>query len=173
MVLFPDELRVTRSLAKRLRNAGFEVSADRAFEQVIQRCSEPRPGQPGTWITAPMKHAYIRLHRQGYAHSIETWHHGELVGGLYGIALGRAFFGESMFARASDASKVALVRLVEHLQALHFGMIDCQMRTALLASLGAREIPRTEFARRLEDLVHYRDCPGPWTLADPQPTPRA
>jgi leucyl/phenylalanyl-tRNA--protein transferase len=173
MVLFPDELRVTRSLAKRLRNAGFEVTADRAFEQVIEHCSEPRPGQPGTWITAQMKQAYTRLHRLGYAHSIETWQQGELVGGLYGIALGRMFFGESMFSRASDASKVALVRLVQHLESLRFGMIDCQMRTALLASLGARAIPRTEFARRLEDLVHYPDSPGPWTLAVPQATPRA
>jgi leucyl/phenylalanyl-tRNA--protein transferase len=173
MVLFPHELRITRSLAKRLRNAGFEVTADGAFDEVIQRCSEPRPGQPGTWITAQMKQAYTRLHRLGYAHSIETWHQGQLVGGLYGVALGRMFFGESMFSRASDASKVALVRLVEHLQRLHFGMIDCQMRTALLGSLGAREIPRTEFARRLEDLVHYPDSPGPWTLAVPQATPRA
>jgi leucyl/phenylalanyl-tRNA--protein transferase len=171
MVLFPADLKVSRSLAKRLRNAGFEVSADRAFEEVIQGCSDPRPGQAGTWITAQMKHAYTRLHRLGYAHSIETWHDRELVGGLYGVALGRMFFGESMFSRASDASKVALVRLVRHLQPLGFEMIDCQMRTPLLASLGAREIPRADFARKLADLVNYPDCPGPWALSPVQESP--
>jgi leucyl/phenylalanyl-tRNA--protein transferase len=165
MVLFPAELKVSRSLAKRLRNAGFEVSFDRAFEQVIERCSEPRPGQAGTWITAQMKRAYVRLHRLGHAHSVETWLAGELVGGLYGVALGRMFFGESMFSRASDASKVALVHLVRRLSPLGFEMIDCQMRTPLLASLGAREIPRAQFALKLSELVHYPDCPEAWTLS--------
>jgi leucyl/phenylalanyl-tRNA--protein transferase len=169
MVLFPAELKVSRSLAKRLRNAGFEISADRAFDAVIQGCSEPRSGQHGTWITPDMKRAYSHLHRLGYAHSIETWHQGQLVGGLYGVALGRMFFGESMFSRMSDASKVALVHLAHHVEPLGFEMIDCQMRTALLGSLGAREIPRTQFTRRLAELVNYPDSPGPWTITHELP----
>jgi leucyl/phenylalanyl-tRNA--protein transferase len=175
MVLFPAELKITRSLAKTLRRQRFEVTADAAFERVIEGCSAPRAGQPGTWITAEMKRAYCRLHALGIAHSVESWQDGELVGGLYGVAIGRAFFGESMFARVSDASKAALARLVPQLERWGFGMIDCQMRTALLASFGAREIPRREFARRLAELVNYADLPGPWRLAptdDAQPNTR-
>jgi leucyl/phenylalanyl-tRNA--protein transferase len=165
MVLFPQELKISRSLAKRLRNAGFEVTADRAFHKVIEACAEPRAGQPGTWITGEMKLAYCRLHEMGVAHSIESWLDGRLVGGLYGVALGRMFFGESMFSRVSDASKVALVHLVRFLQPAGFAMIDCQMRTALLGSLGAREIPRAQFTRQVKELVNYRDLPGPWALS--------
>ncbi|HWQ40190.1 MAG TPA: leucyl/phenylalanyl-tRNA--protein transferase [Burkholderiales bacterium] len=164
MVLFPRELRISRSLAKTLRKGRFQVTADRAFRAVIQGCSEPRPGQRGTWITAQMIDAYCRLHQSGIAHSLETWEQGRLVGGLYGVALGRAFFGESMFARVSDASKVAFVTLVRQLDKWRFGMIDCQMKTQHLAAFGAREIPRSEFARRLAALVDYEPIPGPWRL---------
>ena len=164
MVLFPAELKVSRSLARTLRNARFEVRADTAFDAVIEGCRQPRRGESGTWITEEMTEAYGTMHRAGFAHSVETWLDGKLVGGLYGIALGRAFFGESMFARVSDASKVALVALARQLQHWGFGVIDCQMNTAHLASLGAREIPRAEFTRRLRELVHYAPVPVPWRL---------
>lgn len=156
MVLFPDELHVTRSLAKTLRNTRYEVTADRAFDQVINACRTPRDAQDGTWITASMIEAYCELHRAGHAHSIEVWIDGELAGGLYGVALGKAFYGESMFTRIANASKIALVALVRQLQAWHFGIIDCQMRTEHLASFGAREIPRHQFAQILTELVDYR-----------------
>ncbi|MEO8004739.1 MAG: leucyl/phenylalanyl-tRNA--protein transferase [Betaproteobacteria bacterium] len=172
MVLFPAELRVSRSLAKTLRNGGFEIRSDTAFREVIESCSQPRQEQPGTWITPAMIDAYGELHREGVAHSIETWRDGELVGGLYGIALGRAFFGESMFMRATDASKVALVALVRQLELWGFGLVDCQMNTAHLASLGAREIPRAEFTRRLRELIHYPPVPAPWRISA-SPTPLA
>jgi len=164
MVLFPAELKVSRSLARTLRNARFEVHADTAFDAVVEGCRQPRRGESGTWITEEMAEAYGTLHRAGFAHSVETWLDGKLVGGLYGVALGRAFFGESMFARVSDASKVALVALARQLQYWDFGVIDCQMNTAHLASLGAREIPRSEFTRRLRELVHYAPVPVPWRL---------
>jgi leucyl/phenylalanyl-tRNA--protein transferase len=162
MVLFPSELRVTRSLAKTLRNKSYEVRFDAAFDEVVRGCAAPRPNQPGTWLTAEMRAAYRRLHELGYAHSVETWVDGALAGGLYGVALGRAFFGESMFTRSRDASKIAFVHLVRRLAAEDYRLIDCQMHTAHLASLGAREIPRTEFARRLKDLVDYPRPPGRW-----------
>ena len=128
----------------------------------------PRRDQDGTWITAPMVEAYCELHQAGTAHSVETWLDGELVGGLYGIALGRAFFGESMFMRSTGASKVALVTLVRQLERWGFGMVDCQMNTAHLASFGAREIPRADFTRRLRELIHYQPIPAPWRLAPPR-----
>jgi len=164
MVLFPAALKVSRSLARTLRNARFEVRADTAFDAVIEGCRQPRRGESGTWITEEMTEAYGTMHRAGFAHSVETWLDDKLVGGLYGVALGRAFFGESMFARVSDASKVALVALARQLQHWGFGVIDCQMNTAHLASLGAREIPRAEFTRRLRELVHYAPVPVPWRL---------
>ena len=165
MVLFPAELKVSRSLAKTLRNSRFELRTDTAFRDVIQSCRMPRRGQTGTWITAPMVEAYCDLHRAGVAHSIETWLDTKLVGGLYGVALGRAFFGESMFTRATDASKLALVALVRQLECWGFEIIDCQMNTAHLASFGAREITRADFTRRLRELVHYPPVPAPWRLA--------
>ena len=168
MVLFPAQLKVSRSLAKTLRNSRFEVRADTAFRDVIENCRMPRRDQDGTWITAPMVEAYCELHRAGIAHSVETWLDGELAGGLYGLALGRAFFGESMFMRVADASKVALVTLVRQLESWGFGMIDCQMNTAHLASFGAREIPRAEFTRRLQELIHYAPVPAPWRFAPPR-----
>ena len=168
MVLFPAELKVSRSLAKTLRKSRFEVRADTVFRDVIQNCGMPRRDQDGTWITAPMVEAYCELHRAGVAHSVETWLDGELVGGLYGVALGRAFFGESMFTCAADASKVALVTLVRQLERWGFGMVDCQMNTSHLASFGAREIPRADFTRRLRELIHYAPVPAPWRFAPPR-----
>ncbi len=162
MVLFPSELKISRSLAKTLRRRRFRATADSAFAEVIQACRAPRPGQDGTWITAQMSAAYQQLHEAGHAHSVEVWLDEQLAGGLYGVALGRAFFGESMFARVTDASKVALVTLVRQLGRWRFGLIDCQMNTPHLASLGAREIPREDFARRLASLVDYASVPGPW-----------
>ena len=167
MVLVPGEVRVTRSLAKRIRNGGFEVRLDTAFADVMRGCAEPRAGASGTWISPVMIAAYSRLHQAGYAHSVETWRNGKLVGGLYGVAIGRMFYGESMFSREPDASKVALVRLAQQLQRWGFGLIDCQMETAHLASLGARTMPRALFTARLTELVNLPHLPGPW-LFDPR-----
>lgn len=150
MVLLPDEIRVRRSLAKRLRNGGFHVTADTAFDAVVSACAAPRRDQPGTWITDEMRTAYGRLHELGPAHSVEVWHDDSLVGGLYGIALGPVFFGESMFSREADASKIALVALARAMAREGGRLIDCQMHTAHLASLGARDIARAEFIGYLE-----------------------
>jgi leucyl/phenylalanyl-tRNA--protein transferase len=169
MVLFPQEFKVSHSLRKTLRSGVFEVRADTAFEQVMQACAAPRAGQAGTWIHAEMIAAYGELHRQGYAHSVETWHAGELVGGLYGVAIGRMFYGESMFSRKRDASKVALARLAQQAVRWNLGLIDCQMYTEHLASLGAREIPRTEFMRRVQELIHYPDLVSPWRFDEHEP----
>lgn len=163
MVLYPQALRITRSLAKVLRNKAYVVRYDTAFDEVMRGCAAPREDQAGTWISAEMRAAYRRLHELGYAHSVETWIDGELSGGLYGVAIGRAFFGESMFTRVRDASKIALAHLVRRLAAEDYGMIDCQMYTEHLARLGATEIPRREFARRLAELVDYSSRrPEPW-----------
>lgn len=154
MVLMPDELRISRSLRRRLRADTFAVRFDHDFGGVIRHCAEtPRAGQDGTWISADMQAAYGRLHELGYAHSVETYSDGKLVGGLYGIALGRMFFGESMFSHVSDASKVALAHLVAVLRRHQFGMIDCQMATPHLASLGARTVSRALFTTRVEQLT--------------------
>jgi leucyl/phenylalanyl-tRNA---protein transferase len=163
MVLRPNELLIRSSLAKVLRNRPYEVRVDAAFAEVMAACAAPRDGQSGTWIVPEMQAAYMRLHQLGYAHSIETWIDGELAGGLYGIALGRAFFGESMFSRHKDASKIALAHLCVLLQRKGFGIIDCQMETSHLASLGARPIPRSEFAARLAELVPQEPVAGPWS----------
>jgi leucyl/phenylalanyl-tRNA--protein transferase len=162
MVLFPDEFKRSRSLRKRLRQRDCEVWVDTAFEVVMRACAEPRPGQCGSWIVEDMVQAYLRLHALGYAHSVETWRDGELIGGLYGVAIGRIFYGESMFARATDASKVAFAHLVAQLRRWGFGLIDCQMETAHLASLGARPILRQEFMNRLELLVNLPGMSGHW-----------
>jgi leucyl/phenylalanyl-tRNA--protein transferase len=164
MVLYCDELKVARSLSKNIRNKGYEVRIDTVFGQVLDQCAGPRKGEPGTWLGRDMRAAYLRLHRQGYAHCFETWRENELLGGLYGVAIGRMFYGESMFSRATDASKVALVALVHHLKPRGFPMIDCQMNTSLLASLGAREIPRRAFLRSLSTLVNYPELPGKWDV---------
>ena len=138
-----------------IRNGGFEIRFDTAFETVMRACAAPRAGQNGTWIQEDMITAYCALHELGYAHSAESWRNGELVGGLYGIAIGRMFYGESMFSREANASKVALAHLARQLERWQFGQIDCQMNTPHLASLGAREIPRAEFVERLQELVNY------------------
>lgn len=167
MVLFPAEFKVSRSLGRTLRRGGYEVRLDTAFARVIAACAQtPRRGQHGTWIVPEMQAAYRRLHELGLAHSVETWVDGELVGGLYGIALGRMFYGESMFSWRSDASKIAVAHLAAYLEKLGFGMVDCQMHTTHLASLGAREIPRDDFIARLDALVAAGPAPGPWPAAD-------
>ncbi len=149
-ILELDGLKISRSLAKTLRKGTYSVSFNRAFDEVLASCAEtPRGGAAGTWITEEMRAAYGSLHRLGFAHSVECWQGEALVGGLYGICLGRCFFGESMFHRATDASKVALVALVGHLRQRDFELIDCQVPNDHLASLGAREIPRREFLSRL------------------------
>lgn len=163
MVLQTADLRVSRSLRKRVRSGVFEIRIDTAFDAVIEACAGPRDGQEGTWITGEMRRAYRALHRLGYAHSVESWRDGDLVGGLYGVALGRVFFGESMFARETDASKVALVHLVARLRALDVPLIDCQQETAHLASLGARPISRRAFVARLGQLIHSAAPPHGWT----------
>ncbi len=162
MVLFPAELKVSRSLRKALKNRPYEIRADTAFRQVMEACAAPRDEHGGTWITPAMISAYTELHRLGLAHSVETWMEGELVGGLYGISLGRMFYGESMFSLATDASKIAFVHLVRQLEHWGFGMIDCQMKTSHLASLGAREIPRAEFRQKLAELVNFPGNIGHW-----------
>ncbi len=164
MVLIPRELKVARSLQKVLRNRHYEVRVDTSFPAVMRACAEPRPEQDGTWINDDMIAAYGGLHECGLAHSVETWIDGELAGGLYGVALGRMFYGESMFTRAADASKIALVHLARQLERWQFGMIDCQMPTPHLASLGAREIPRAAFMRKLRELVNCAHVPGRWEL---------
>lgn len=160
-VLFPDELHVSRSLRKRMRHGDYRVTFDKAFAEVIQGCAGPRSYADGTWITTPMQDAYVRLHEMGVAHSVEVWQQGQLVGGLYGIAMGELFFGESMFSRATDASKVGFVTLVERLREWGFALIDCQMPTRHLESFGARSIPRAAFAEALA--MHLdRPCAADW-----------
>ena len=164
MVLYVDELKISRSLAKNLRNKGFEVRIDSAFEKVVLNCARPRKDEAGTWLGKDMQRAYLARHRAGYAHSFETWRDGELAGGLYGVALGRMFYGESMFSRATDASKIALVSLALHLKSRGFPLIDCQVHTALLASLGARELSRRSFLRALAALVNYDEPVKSWNV---------
>jgi len=163
MVLVPGDLRISRSFSKRLRNSVYEVRLDTAFERVIDECAAPRQGQSGTWITASMREAYLSLHRSGYAHSAETWIEGELAGGLYGVAIGDIFFGESMFSRANDASKLALARLAGWLRAERFHLIDCQFHTDHLQSLGAHRIARRDFLRLVRSLVHNPRIAGSWS----------
>jgi leucyl/phenylalanyl-tRNA--protein transferase len=152
-VLFPGEFRRTRSLAQSERNRGFEVRFDTVFETVIDACAAPRRTGPGTWITHDMRAAYCALRTLHRAHSVETWRDGRLVGGLYGVQLGRVFFGESMFSEERDASKVALSALVRRCLESGIELIDCQLASRHLAALGSRSIPRAEFTRLLEDLV--------------------
>lgn len=151
MVLFPHELKVRRSLAKRIRNGGFRVTLDHAFSEVIECCSTLHEG--GTWITDAMRDAYQTLHQLGYGHSVEVWRGQTLVGGLYGVAVGKVFFGESMFSRENDSSKVALALLVEFLKARGFTLIDCQMHTSHLERLGARLISRRDFVALLDGAI--------------------
>ncbi|MEY6432956.1 leucyl/phenylalanyl-tRNA--protein transferase [Thioalkalicoccus limnaeus] len=161
-LLFPDRLRVSRSLRKRLRRQPYGVTMDRAFDAVIAACSAPRAGAVGTWLVPEMIEAYRQLHRRRFAHSVEVWHEEQLVGGLYGVAIGGVFFGESMFSRADDASKVALVHLCERLQQWGFGVIDCQVVSEHLIRLGAVEVPRAVFTRLLAHWTPHPGRPGSW-----------
>ena len=164
MVLFPEEFRLTGSLRKTLRARRYEVRFDSDFAAVIGACAAtPRPGQDGTWISRDMMDAYMRLHELGWAHSVEVYVEGNLTGGLYGLGIGRMYYGESMFSRRSNASKIAFAHLVRYLLAHDFGMVDCQMRTEHLASLGGREIPRDDFLARLQQLIRPEQRRGRWT----------
>lgn len=162
MVVFPDQVRITRSLCKTLRNSAYEVRLDHDFAAVIRACAEPREPGGGTWITPAIQAAYLRMHELGYAHCVETWIDGELAGGLYGIAIGRAFYGESMFSRRTDASKIAFAHLTRFLLQHDFRVLDCQMTTQHLSSLGGREIPREAFARMLGELTREDRPPARW-----------
>jgi len=160
-----DEFKVSHSLAKTLRKGVFKVTLDRVFEEVIAACAGvPRDGQKGTWITSEMQAAYIRLHGLGYAHSVETWFEGQLVGGLYGVSLGKAFFGESMFHRHTDASKVALATLVEKLKSWGFRFIDSQMTTEHMLRLGAKELSRRVFLKQLQAALRHPTKRGKWRI---------
>ena len=172
LVLFPDRLRISRSLRKTLRRGAFTVSLDRDFGAVIRACAAPRADAGGTWIVPAMARAYERLHVLGLAHSAEAWRGGELAGGLYGVAMGRVFFGESMFSRASDASKVALAYLARCLSDWGYALIDCQVYTPHLASLGAVEMPRAEFQRRLAEAIDQPVAGHAWDdrFRGPAPT---
>ncbi len=164
MVLWLREFHVSRSLRRALRSRRFRVTLDTAFVAVMDGCAEPRDDEAGTWITGEMMAAYVGLSEAGHGHSVEVWDDEQLVGGLYGVALGRMFYGESMFSRRADASKVALATLVLQLQRWGFELIDCQMSTSHLASLGAREAPRAEFVRHVARLAAQPAVPSPWTL---------
>lgn len=164
LVLYPRNVKIHRSLAKTLRKHPFEVRFDTAFSQLIRACAGPRSDADGTWITSEMQQAYQRLHEAGYAHSIECWQQDKLVGGLYGIAIGGAFFGESMFSHVSDASKVALVYLCAHLIKWQFSIIDCQVETPHLVHMGAQSIPREEFVQHLQQNVDVALMPGKWQV---------
>lgn len=164
LILQPARLHISRSLAKTLKKPAFKVSLDQAFAAVIKACSGPRSNENGTWITPEMERAYLGLHHAGYAHSVECWHEGQLAGGLYGVSIGRIFFGESMFTRVSDASKVALACLVQQLERWDFMLIDCQVHTRHLESLGASNLPRKEFTRLLEQGCARPPPPLPWVF---------
>ena len=168
-VLFPEQLHISRSLSRQLRKGGFKARFDTAFTQVMAGCAGARPNQPegGTWITSAMRDAYTELHRLGYAHSIEIFMDSELVGGLYGIALGGVFFGESMFSRRANTSKIALACLAKQLSTWGFGLIDCQVYTEHLMRLGSVTIPRTEFIDLLEQYTVLPGRKGPWQFDRP------
>ena len=169
-VIFPDTFRPSRSLGKLLRRGDYTVTSDRAFVRVIHACAGPRRGQTGTWITRDMEKAYAALHRLGVAHSVECWIGEKLVGGLYGIALGTVFFGESMFSMRTDASKVALATLMENLSRWGFTMVDCQVSSDHLFRLGAVEIPRNEFIQRLESGLVDTELESNWNREPPEPS---
>ena len=166
-VLFPDRFRVSGSLRKTLRKGRFTVTMDQAFEQIIRGCAAPRRTGSGTWITRDMAAAYTALHHRGYAHSVECWLEGRLAGGMYGVAIGKIFFGESMFSRVTDASKVAFAHLARQLLAWNFALIDCQVHSAHLVSLGAEQIERRAFVGYLETWCAREKAPRPWRL-DPE-----
>jgi leucyl/phenylalanyl-tRNA---protein transferase len=165
LTLLPERLRVSRSLRKILRRQGFQISFDRAFEAVIEGCAAPRPNAAGTWISPEMQNAYITMHQQGIAHSVESWYDNKLVGGLYGIAIGRVFFGESMFSRRSNASKAAFAVFVQALKEWNYALIDCQIHTDHLAAFGAEEMPRSDFLSLLDRYCERPVSPQAWENA--------
>lgn len=164
LVLFPDQLVISRSLRKTLRKAIFSVTFDQAFNEVITACADPRKDSTGTWITTAVNSAYNQLHKAGFAHSVETWQGDKLVGGLYGVALGQVFFGESMFHTQTDASKVAFATLVEQLQSWGYRLIDCQVHTRHLESFGARQIDRNAFIKLLDQYCDIPVKPSAWRV---------
>jgi len=165
LILDLKDFKISRSLGKTLKKGVFQVTLDHAFEEVIQACAVvPREAQNGTWITAEMQEAYINLHGLGYAHSVETWFGGKLAGGLYGVSLGKCFFGESMFHLKTDASKVALATLVERLKRWDFHFIDSQMTTEHMVRLGAKELPRRIFLKRLQSALRHPTRRGRWRI---------
>ncbi|MFT7472922.1 MAG: leucyl/phenylalanyl-tRNA--protein transferase [Kiritimatiellia bacterium] len=164
MVLFPEDLRISKSLQKVLNKSLYTVTLDEAFAEVIACCAQPRGDSQGTWITDEMQTAYTQLFEAGHAHSVEVWLDGVLVGGLYGVALGQLFFGESMFSFESNASKIALVNLVKQLQEWNYKLIDCQVSSEHLESLGAIEISREQFRQQLHELLPYPGKAAPWNL---------
>lgn len=165
LILEPEEFHISHRLHQILKQGVFKVTFDKAFESVIQACaSVPREGQDGTWITPEMREAYVHLHKQGFAHSVESWLDAKLVGGIYGVSLGKCFFGESMFSYKSNASKVALATLVQSLKAWGFHMLDAQVTTRHLLSLGAKEIPRSLFLKRLKEALSFPTQKGKWEL---------
>ncbi len=175
-VLQPSQLHISHSLKKKLKKGAFLITLDRAFPRVLAGCAAPRDGEGGTWLSAPMRRAYTTLHAAGLAHSVEVWMDGELAGGVYGVSIGRMFFGESMFTRRTDASKIGIARLAAQLGRWHFPLIDCQMETEHLLSLGAEHMPRHAFVAEVQRLTNE---PAPaWTLdadlaGSPEHAPRA
>ncbi len=161
-VLRPEDLHISRRLHRTRRGSSLRLTCDRAFARVVQCCAEPRRYADSTWITSDMSAAYTALHEMGWAHSFEAWQNDELVGGLYGVAIGRVFFGESMFSHATDASKITLISAVDYLKTRDVELLDCQVWSSHLQTLGAVTIPRTDFLRKLEDLCHPPGSPGPW-----------
>ena len=162
LIIFPEKLHLSRSLKKTLRKQTFQITFDTAFTRVIKACAAPRSNEPGTWLLPDMQLAYCRLHKEGHAHSVEVWHDGKLVGGLYGIAVGQVFFGESMFHRKTDASKVAFVSLIQQLSLWGYQLIDCQIHTQHLVSLGAEEISRKQFSSLLQQYHHCKPHSTAW-----------
>lgn len=162
LVIFPGQLHISKSLKKTQRKKIFQLSFDTAFVDVIKACAMPRNQEPATWLLPEMQEAYIRLHKEGHAHSLEAWFQGELVGGLYGIAIGQVFFGESMFHTKTDASKIAFVALVQLLTKWGYQLIDCQVHTKHLTSLGAQEIPHADFAALLNRYHHCKPHANAW-----------
>lgn len=162
LVLFPERVSISRSLSKTLRKGLFSITYDQAFERVMACCSEPREASSGTWITEDMRKAYLDLHRQGLAHSVEAWRGDELVGGLYGVTIGRVFFGESMFHKRTNASKVAFVTLARQLNEWNYRLVDCQVQTQHLLSLGAEEIPRADFSLLLDRYCSQQPSTDAW-----------
>jgi len=162
-VIYPAEIHLSRRTRRRYNTGNYQITADTAFRDVIKACSQPRKGQPGTWITYALQTAFEQLHRSGHAHSVELWQDHRLIGGVYGLAIGKVFFGESMFSRETDASKIALVALCRQLSEWNYGLLDCQVTNPHLTSLGAVEIPRHEFESCIADLVARLQSSGSWT----------